>query len=302
MLKKGVIVMLLRNLNSKEGLCNGTRLSITGLHENFLKAKIASECNLGDVFFLTRTELGPSDVNLPCFLKRRYFPLIPAYAMTINNSQGQTFNDVGVHLDEPFFYLYVARSRSRIFNHLNIYTKTYEVQGKLLYNEKYFTPNVVYQEIDCKEFREISSPRDEREGEPSVKNSLTKNTVLGSSLNISLIMTKPGNLVLLNTHGSLSDSTQGEKERRLYLIILPRTTNFAAASDLKTGRIECGRITIQSQKTKDIRKLRSSSAKVTQIRDYARGEIVRPNKQTVSFSNADAVSVAVLSGIHFKSP
>ncbi|GBM93423.1 hypothetical protein AVEN_268463-1 [Araneus ventricosus] len=56
MLKKGVIVMLLRNLNPKQGLCNGTRLLITCLHENFISQKIVSECNRGCVVFLSRIE------------------------------------------------------------------------------------------------------------------------------------------------------------------------------------------------------------------------------------------------------
>ncbi|GBL92124.1 hypothetical protein AVEN_91476-1 [Araneus ventricosus] len=150
MLNKGVIVMLLRNLNPKQGLCNGTRLSITGLHENFISAKIVSECNRGGVVFLPRIELAPSDVNLPFVLKRRQFPLIPAYAITINKSQGQTFDQVGIYFDETVFsrgQLYVALSRSRNPNHVKIYTKTPEVQGKLLNNEKYFRQNVVYQEV-----------------------------------------------------------------------------------------------------------------------------------------------------------
>ncbi|GBM41336.1 hypothetical protein AVEN_241492-1 [Araneus ventricosus] len=92
MFKKRVIVMLLRNLKPKQGLCNGTLLSITGLHENFISAKIVSECNPGGVVFLTRIELAPSDVDLPFVLKRRQFPLNPAYAMTTNKSQGQTFD------------------------------------------------------------------------------------------------------------------------------------------------------------------------------------------------------------------
>ncbi|GBO15664.1 hypothetical protein AVEN_62317-1 [Araneus ventricosus] len=78
MLTKGVIVMLHRNLNPKQGLCNGTRLLITGLHENFVSAKIVSECNRGGVIFLPRIESAPSDVHLPFVLKRRQFPLIPA--------------------------------------------------------------------------------------------------------------------------------------------------------------------------------------------------------------------------------
>ncbi|GBN09778.1 hypothetical protein AVEN_214568-1 [Araneus ventricosus] len=119
--------MLFRNLNSKERLCNGTLLSITGLHEDFTIAKIVLECNRGDVVLLPRIELTPSDVNLPFVLKRRQFPLIPAYAMTINKSQGKTFDHVGIYHDEPIFsheQIYVALLRFRNPNHVKIYTKT----------------------------------------------------------------------------------------------------------------------------------------------------------------------------------
>ncbi|GBO36969.1 hypothetical protein AVEN_41248-1 [Araneus ventricosus] len=116
----------------------------------YRSAKIVSECNRGDVVFLPRIELAPSDVNLPLVLKRRQFPLIPAYTMTIFKSQEQALGHVGIYLDEPAFshgQLYVALSRSRNTNHVKIYTKTSEVQGKLLNNEKYFTQNVVYQDV-----------------------------------------------------------------------------------------------------------------------------------------------------------
>ncbi|GBL88832.1 hypothetical protein AVEN_157446-1 [Araneus ventricosus] len=108
--------------------------------------QIVSECNRGVVVFLPRIKLATSDVNLPFVLNRSQFPLIPAYTMTINKTQGQTFYHVGIYLDEPVFshgQLYVTLSRSRIPNHVKIYTKTSEVQGKLLNNEKYFTRNVV---------------------------------------------------------------------------------------------------------------------------------------------------------------
>ncbi|GBN04229.1 hypothetical protein AVEN_190689-1 [Araneus ventricosus] len=111
--------------------------------------QIVSECNSGDVVFLPRIKLATSDVNLPFVLNRRQFPLIPAYTMTINKSLGQTFDHVGIYLDEHVFSygeLYVALSRSRVPNHVKIYTKTSEEQGKLLNNEKYFTRNVVFTE------------------------------------------------------------------------------------------------------------------------------------------------------------
>ncbi|GBM34189.1 hypothetical protein AVEN_175271-1 [Araneus ventricosus] len=112
--------------------------------------QIVSECNRGDVVFLPRIKLAASDMNLPFVLNRRQFPLIPAYTMTINKSQRQTFDHVGLYLDEPVFsheQHYVTLSRSGIPNHVKIYTKTSEEQGNLLSNEKYFTRNAVYQEV-----------------------------------------------------------------------------------------------------------------------------------------------------------
>jgi len=56
-----------------------------------------------------------ADAGLPFTLRRRQFPVRPAFAMTINKAQGQTMQRVGVLLDEPVFshaQLYVASSRS----------------------------------------------------------------------------------------------------------------------------------------------------------------------------------------------
>jgi len=142
--------MLLRNLNPKKGLCNGTRLVIKSLHNNFIIAEIVSQCNRGDVVFIPRIDLAPSDVNLPFILKRRQFPIIPAYAMTINKSQGQTFEYVGVHLNDPVFshgQLYVALSRSKNPSNLKVFIKQGNLQGKLQNNERVFTQNIVYNEI-----------------------------------------------------------------------------------------------------------------------------------------------------------
>ncbi|GBM51081.1 hypothetical protein AVEN_254627-1 [Araneus ventricosus] len=55
MLKKGVIAMLLRNLNPKQGLCNGTHLSIAGLHENFVMRK--SDLNVSMAMLFSCQEL-----------------------------------------------------------------------------------------------------------------------------------------------------------------------------------------------------------------------------------------------------
>ena len=57
---------------------------------------------------------------------RNQFPLIPAFAMTINKSQGQSFKNVGISLANPVFshgQLYVALSRTRIRKGIKIFIK-----------------------------------------------------------------------------------------------------------------------------------------------------------------------------------
>lgn len=142
--------MLLRNLNPKKGLCNGTRLIIEDPARNFIKAKIISECNKGVSVLIPRIDLAPSETTLPIILRRRQIPVIPAYAITINKSQGQTFDRVGIHLKEAVFAhgrLYVALSRSRIASQVKVYIEANPQQGLLLNDVRQFTRNIVYTEI-----------------------------------------------------------------------------------------------------------------------------------------------------------
>ncbi len=150
MLKRGVIIMLLRNLNPKKGLCNGTRMIVRHLQRNFITAEIISECNRGDTVFIPRIDLAPSDTALPFILRRRQFPIIPAYAITINKSQGQTFDHVGIDLKTAVFshgQLYVALSRSRNPQQVKVRIQPNPQQGQLLQDEHQFTRNVVFKEV-----------------------------------------------------------------------------------------------------------------------------------------------------------
>ena len=55
-----------------------------------------------------------TDNTQPFGLKRRQFPIKLAFAMRINESQGQTFDRVGIYLPQSCFshgWLYVAMSR-----------------------------------------------------------------------------------------------------------------------------------------------------------------------------------------------
>ncbi|UYV82683.1 hypothetical protein LAZ67_22000535 [Cordylochernes scorpioides] len=112
-LKIGAIVMLLRNLNPKQGLCNGTRMVIQRMRSHVLEAQILTGTKVGQTVLVPKISLAPSDTNLPFILKRRQFPLRLAFGMTINKAQGQTFARVGLLLHEPVFthgQLYVAFS------------------------------------------------------------------------------------------------------------------------------------------------------------------------------------------------
>ena len=69
-------------------------------------------------------DLTPSDTAHSFKLRRRQFPVIPGFAMTINKPQGQSFNHVGVHLPRPVFshgQLYVALTKIRQRSNLNIF-------------------------------------------------------------------------------------------------------------------------------------------------------------------------------------
>ena len=87
---------------------------------------------------------------LPFILRRRQLPIIPAYAITINKSQGQTFDHVGIDLQTAVFshgQLYVALSRSRNPQHVKVRIEPNPQQGQLLQDEHQFTRNVVFKEV-----------------------------------------------------------------------------------------------------------------------------------------------------------
>ncbi|CAN0881424.1 ATP-dependent DNA helicase PIF1 [Linum grandiflorum] len=105
--KQYVIVMLLRNLNPAAGLCNGTRILITHLGNNVICGLIVGGTFDGTV----------------AIIPQRQYPLRPCYTMTINKSQGQTLEHIGIYLPTPVFghnQLYVALSRVRSASAIHI--------------------------------------------------------------------------------------------------------------------------------------------------------------------------------------
>ncbi|XVE97492.1 hypothetical protein REPUB_Repub03eG0024400 [Reevesia pubescens] len=77
-------------------------------------------------------------------MKRRQFPLKPCFAMTINKSQGQSLNFVGLYLLKPVFsheQLYVALSRVTSPEGLKVLIVEDDERFKG------YTKNIVYKEV-----------------------------------------------------------------------------------------------------------------------------------------------------------
>ncbi|XP_058783932.1 uncharacterized protein LOC131658680 [Vicia villosa] len=142
--KVGATIMLMRNLDQSEGLCNGTRLTVTRLASHVIEAKIISGKNIGNLIYIPRMSLSPSQSPWPFKLVRRQFPIIVSFAMTINKSQGQSLDYVGLYLPKDVFshgQLYVAISRVKSKKGL-----------KILIHDKQREPmntttNVVFKEV-----------------------------------------------------------------------------------------------------------------------------------------------------------
>jgi hypothetical protein len=140
----GLPIMLLRNLNQSNGLCNGTRLVVSQLSKWVIEAKIITGSHVGQKVFIPRIVLSPSETKWPFVLKRRQFPVCVCFAMTINKSQGQSLKHVGLFLPKPVFshgQLYVAVSRVTTRNGLKILITDTDSKSSSV------TKNIVYKEV-----------------------------------------------------------------------------------------------------------------------------------------------------------
>lgn len=113
-LKVGMPIILLRNMNASRGMMNGTRLVVEAFRKHSIQARILTGTCKNTSVIIPRIPMAPTDSRNPFKFTRRQLPIRPAWAMTINKAQGQTFKRVAVYLADPCFshgQLYVAMSR-----------------------------------------------------------------------------------------------------------------------------------------------------------------------------------------------
>ena len=180
-LAQNASVMLLRNLDAKEGHVNGSRYAVKEIRVRHILLERADS---------TRRELlcpridFMTDENYPFSLRRRQFPVTLAFAITSNKSQvrwggsmvralsllakrwrrmnlkspvlfqlqGQTLERAGIYLDTPFFthgQLYVALSRVGHPDNVRVFLEHSDVvrdeKGEVAGTG--YTRNTVYREI-----------------------------------------------------------------------------------------------------------------------------------------------------------
>lgn len=86
-LKVNQPIILLRNIDPAQGLCNGTKLICRALHTYLIEAEIASGQCAGKIGCIPRVKLTSKEDGMPFELSRKQFPVKPAFAMTINKAQ-----------------------------------------------------------------------------------------------------------------------------------------------------------------------------------------------------------------------
>jgi len=142
-LKVGIPIILIRSIAPKAGLYH----TMKTMHRCF--ASVCYDSNnssgtcIGKQVKIPRIDFYFKQAQLPFTLIHRQFPFQMAFALTINRSQGQSFENVGIYLPSPVFshgQLYVALSRCKSMGKIKVLVQHDPADHK-------HTKNIVYQEV-----------------------------------------------------------------------------------------------------------------------------------------------------------
>ncbi|KAL3121265.1 hypothetical protein niasHT_008247 [Heterodera trifolii] len=128
-IKVGTPVMLIRNLDVTQGLCNGTRLQVMRTSENNLFCRILTGPRAGAQNIIAipqiQFEYGRARHHRGLRFRRLQFPVRLCFAMTINKAQGQTLQRMALVLNgrQCFSHgqVYVAMSRVTQMDGIRVY-------------------------------------------------------------------------------------------------------------------------------------------------------------------------------------
>ena len=132
--------MTIRNLS--QDIANGTKLIITNMHEHIIEAEIINGPGQGKIIAIPRITFIEPLQKEGTTLRRKQYPIKHAYALTIDKSQGQSLERVGVDLETECFahgQLYTGVSRAKYPNAISIYIPSTQ--------ESYKTKNIVWKEV-----------------------------------------------------------------------------------------------------------------------------------------------------------
>ena len=201
-LKIGIPIILLRNINSNIGACNGRRLKIIALNKYIIEAQTIDGTDI--IYSIPRIPMQPSDSRI-VFI-RRQFPIRVAFCITINKSQGQTLQNIGLYLPTPVFshgQLYVALSRVSLPSDISVYVETVKqsfTQGKFKGFNGTYTRNIVWSEALN---NNILSEETQKKKEKNAQKLLLKQLKYKSNLTIPIVYDSDSAIQDLNFEPSI---------------------------------------------------------------------------------------------------
>ncbi|KAL7506447.1 hypothetical protein ACHAXN_003732 [Cyclotella atomus] len=101
-LKPGACIILIKNLNTKFGHCNGTMYIIIEMTPRLIKAVKLNGGPHSEIL-IPRIPMISQDSDFPVPFKRLQFPVLLAYYLTLNRAQGQSLNRAGLFLLKSLF-------------------------------------------------------------------------------------------------------------------------------------------------------------------------------------------------------
>lgn len=120
------------------------RLVVANMNSKAIEGMIITGSHVGEKVNIHRVISDTQPTKMEFMLRRRQFPIKVCFTMTINKSQGQTLENVGIFLPRPVFchgQLYVAASRATSRKGLKILIKKEDEEPES------FTKNIVYNEV-----------------------------------------------------------------------------------------------------------------------------------------------------------